>query len=192
METLKSLSVEHKKRGKEQAPHIVAEQIGTDHSKQRKNKQNVDRGNHTTSARFCSAHIREFYPSEILGDGGYSEFCVRGRHLEKCCFEGNKCSLCFYHLMDGVEETEAVNFAETIAVALNGNIDRDPQYCIRLNAFMMSIIGCEYPTKKKNTALRVMVNGMKWIEYYLKLVSHNSRLKAISPSGYKVKFSDRF
>ena len=95
-------------------------------------------------------------------------------------------------MMDGVEETEAVNFAETIAVALNGNIDRDPQYCIRLNAFMMSIIGCEYPTKKKNTALRVMVNGMKWIEYYLKLVSHNSRLKAISPSGYKVKFSDRF
>lgn len=194
MERLKTLASEHRKQGKEQAAHIVSEPIGSDNSKQRKNKKQVDRGNHTTSARMCSAHLRLFYPQEILGDGEGSEFCVRGRHEEKCCMESNPCSLCFFHLKDNVWETAVVNLAEAIAVPLGGNIDRsngDDLYFLRMNALMEKIIGCEYPDNKKSITLRIKVNEvalpMNWIEYYIKLVSHQSRLKAISPSGYKVQ-----
>ena len=195
MERLKSLASEHRRQGKDQAAHIIPEPMGSDGHKKRKNKENVDRGKHTTSARLCSAHLRQFYPQEILGDGEGSEFCVRGRHEEKCCMESNQCSLCFFHLKDNVGETETVNMAEAIAMALDGNVARhygDDLYCLRVNSFMKSMIGIEYPDNKKSTTLRIKVNGMEWIKYYIKMVSHKSRMKAISPSGYKVNFSDRF
>ena len=57
-----------KKDASKIAKHIRYESFGADKNKKKKNEHACDRGASTGPARYCSAHIRQIYPANILGD----------------------------------------------------------------------------------------------------------------------------
>lgn len=193
---IKQAVVKLKKESKQQCNHIVFESFGTDKNKVRKNKQSCDRGSSSGAARYCSIHLREIFPSNIIDDNNESEFCAVTRHNEECCMLGdnkNPCYLCNINEQQYIK-TDTINIAEAICEELNGS-KKAEKLKRRLLAFMVLYIGTDYPavpdgkkqSKQAHTTLRITINDTKWIEYYIKLTSFSSMLKTSTPSGYKYK-----
>eukprot|EP01084_Bolivina_argentea_P285776 490128_1 len=171
--------------------HIKFESFGRDKIK------DCDRGTCSGAARQCSKHLRSIYPSNIIADNDESEFCVISRHNKDCCNNPNntdpdQCNLCFINTEQWTS-TKPINISKAICNELNGNksVDDKGHLQRRLSSFMIYHIGTDYPSntskKIKNTKLLIKLNGMKWIEYFIKLTAFSSMIKTSAPSGYKYK-----
>mmetsp|Transcript_66926 Transcript_66926/g.60030 ORF Transcript_66926/g.60030 Transcript_66926/m.60030 type:complete len:542 (-) Transcript_66926:385-2010(-) len=170
------------------AKHIAYQSFGSDKNKTRKNSKACDRGTSSGPARYCSSHIRQIYPQDIIGDNNMTEWCVNGR---TACCNNNSCRLCNIDTTNFIK-LPMINFAEALREELGVSCDHNNQnkYNRALQSFLTSHIISSYPgTNKENTILRIKVNDQIWMEYFIKLTAFSSLLKTSAPSGYK--YQDR-